>query len=414
MPSQLDVTLQERQVATITNVFGDMNVVAIDDAYRDDPDAPVLSVRAFRDPVTGRYRDAIRPTHTKLHPYFANLLPEGPLRKYLAEHAGVKAVRDFPLLWLLGGDLPGAFVLRDHDGQPMPPTDGDADVAASAPGHPMLRFSLAGVQLKFSAHGTPTRGLTISAGGLGGDIIVKLPDQRFTRVPENEFTMMSFARAVGIDAPVVDLVDPADVDGLPRDIRNVSGKAYAIRRFDRGPNGARIHTEDFAQINGLYPAQKYRHFNFDMLLEQVAIYVGVDAALDVVRRIVFTIGIGNGDMHAKNWSLIYPDGRTPRVSPAYDYVSTVVYMPNDDLGMNIAGTKLFTDVDDALLARLADHARLPRKPVVDAAREMVERMREVWPTMQEASPMTEDHRAIVMAHVDSLPLFAARSPLARR
>jgi serine/threonine-protein kinase HipA len=27
-------------------------------------------------------------------------------------------------------------------------------------------------------------------------------------------------------------------------------------------------------------------------------------------------------MYLKNWSLLYPDGRTPVLSPAYDFVAT--------------------------------------------------------------------------------------------
>jgi serine/threonine-protein kinase HipA len=349
------------------------------------------------------YRDRIRPTRTRVHPYFANLLPEGPLRVYLAAHARIKPGRDFPLLRLLGADLPGALILRDHDANAAPPVE-------SA----LLRFSLAGVQLKFSAGGTPKRGLTISAGGLGGNWIVKLPDQRFDRVSENEFSMMTFATKVGIDVPAIGLVDPNDVAGLPEDIRNLTGKAFYIERFDRTPQGGRIHTEDFAQANMLYPAQKYSFFNFDMLGEQVAVHLGGDAALDLIGRIVFNVGIGNGDMHAKNWSVIYRAGRTPSLAPAYDYVSTVVYMPRDDIGMNLAGTKSFGDIDDDRLVRLANHARLPRKPVLDAAHDMVDRMRETWPTIESDLPMSVEHRAIVERHMDSVPLFAPRTPTARR
>jgi len=226
---------------------------------------------------------------------------------------------------------------------------------------------------------------------LGGNWIVKLPDQRFDRVSEDEFSMMTFATKVGIDVPAIGLVDPNDVAGLPEDIRNLSGKAFYIERFDRMPQGGRIHTEDFAQANALYPAQKYSFFNFDMLAEQVAVHLGGDAALDLIRRIVFNVGIGNGDMHAKNWSVIYRDGRTPSLAPAYDYVSTVVYMPRDDIGMNLAGTKSFGAIDDDRLVRLANHARLPRKPVLDAAHDMVDRMRETWPTIESDLPMSVEH-----------------------
>lgn len=416
MTAQLDVTLHGRLIATITNIPGDINVVAIDRDYANDPDATPISFKAFRDPVTGNYRDTIRPTQTRVHPYFSNLLPEGPLRAYLATRASVKSVRDFPLLWLLGIDLPGALILRDHEGMTVPP----AEHGPGEEGHDVandetvLRFSLAGVQLKFSATGTPQRGLTIPAGGIGGDWIVKLPDQRFNRVPENEFGMMSFAREVGIEVPTVGLVDPAEVVGLPSDVRNVSGQAFYIKRFDRTDDGERIHTEDFAQANMIYPEQKYKRFNFDMLAEQVADLTGASGSQALIARIIFNIGIGNGDMHAKNWSLIYRDGYKVALAPAYDYVSTVVYMPNDDMGMNLAGTKRFADVDDELLARFAVSARLPRKPVLDAAHDMVERMREVWPKISGDLPIEKAHRAIIETHMNSVPLFGPRTALARR
>src|SRR5438105_10451692 len=50
-----------------------------------------------------------------------------------------------------------------------------------------LRFSLAGVQLKFSAVMEASGGLTIPAGGMGGSWVVKLPAGRFASVPENEY-----------------------------------------------------------------------------------------------------------------------------------------------------------------------------------------------------------------------------------
>ncbi len=389
MSAEINVHLHDRRVATITNIKGDINVVEIDREYADDPAAPVLSFRAFRDPITGAYRDAIRPTHTRVHPYFANLLPEGPLRAYLASHANIKSVRDFPLLWLLGADLPGALILQ-----------GEGDRADK-----VLRFSLAGVQLKFSATGTPQRGLTIPASGIGGAWIVKLPDQRFPRVPENEHAMMTFARMVGIEVPEIGLVDSADVDGIPDDVRTLAGAAFYIQRFDRLLDGNRVHTEDFAQANTLYPEQKYKYFNFDTLGEQVTELMGSNGALELVRRIVFNIGIGNGDMHAKNWSVIYRDGRTPVLAPAYDYLSTIVYIPGDDMGMNLAGTKTFTDVDEQLLARFASHMRMPRRPVLDAAREMVDRMRKIWPLLSAEMPLHNDHRNILDAHMASIPLF---------
>jgi serine/threonine-protein kinase HipA len=287
----------------------------------------------------------------------------------------------------------------------MPPHDGDGGRAEELDSDmSVLRFSLAGVQLKFSATGDPQRGLTIPFGGMGGKWILKLPDRRFDLVPENEFSMMTFARNVGLNVPRVGLVESSAVQGLSLDIQ-AAGNAYYIERFDRTSDGVRIHTEDFAQANTLYPADKYKRFNYDVLVEQVAQLMGTEASLNLIRRIVFNIGIGNGDMHAKNWSVIYRDRRTPELAPAYDYLSTIVYSPNDDLGMNLSDTKRFSEIDAAAIVRLASRARLPRKPVLDAAFDMVARMREVWPSLASSLPLTREQRQAISAHMDRVPLF---------
>ena len=49
---------------------------------------------------------------------------------------------------------------------------------------------------------------------------------------------------------------------------------------------------------------------------------------EAVRRTVFNLLVGNGDAHLKNWSLIYPDRRRARLSPAYDLVCTAVHLPD--------------------------------------------------------------------------------------
>jgi serine/threonine-protein kinase HipA len=101
------------------------------------------------------------------------------------------------------------------------------------------------------------------------------------------------------------------------------------------------------------------------------------------------------------------------LAPAYDYVSTIVYLPDDDFGMNLAGTKNYREIDEARLRRLAEHARLPQEPVVRAAREMVEIMRDVWPTIARDLPMSAEHRRHVEEHMNSLPLFALARAVAR-
>ena len=163
--------------------------------------------------------------------FFSNLLPEGHLRTYLAGLAQVNPEREFFLLAVLGADLPGALTVA-----PLESAEREAETRGAAGGagqdrqtaEPLLRFSLAGVQLKFSAVMEAAGGLTIPAGGMGGSWIVKLPSGRFPAVPENEFVMLELARGVGISVPPNRLVDIANIQGLPDEARTAGGQALAV------------------------------------------------------------------------------------------------------------------------------------------------------------------------------------------
>jgi serine/threonine-protein kinase HipA len=62
--------------------------------------------------------------------------------------------REFSVLWLLGTDLPGAVLIQDSEGASLPPEDGGANEKGEQRHERVLRFSLTGVQLKFSAIGS--------------------------------------------------------------------------------------------------------------------------------------------------------------------------------------------------------------------------------------------------------------------
>jgi len=100
--------------------------------------------------------------------------------------------------------------------------------------------------------------------------------------------------------------------------------------------------------------------------------------LEYTRRLVFAVLIGNADAHLKNWSLMYPDGRTPKLAPAYDLVGTIPYIPADRLALSLADTKVFGEVDLKRFRRYAEKAGLPVRLVVQTARETAERVRDLW------------------------------------
>src|SRR5215472_3581741 len=279
--SALSVRLHKRHIGVITRLAGDRQLFAFEQEYIDDPKRPTLSL-SFKG-STGGLVTQTRPTARRVPPFFSNLLPEGHLRDYLAKRADVNPEREFFLLTVLGADLPGALVIAPLEGQAQgPKAHHDHDHAHDS--EQPLRFSLAGVQLKFSAVMEASGGLTIPVDGMGGSWIVKLPSARYKAVPENEFAMMELARRVGISVPENKLVDIASIKGLPEQAHTVEGRALAAKRFDRKPGGEPVHMEDFAQVFGEFPDDKYKSHSYANIAAVLWAEIGEDAILEFVRR----------------------------------------------------------------------------------------------------------------------------------
>jgi serine/threonine-protein kinase HipA len=127
--------------------------------------------------------------------------------------------------------------------------------------------------------------------------------------------------------------------------------------------------------------------------------------VEFVRRLIFNAAIGNNDMHLKNWSLIYRDGRTPQLAPAYDFVCTVRYITDDRLALSIAEEKAPAQLNRALLERFARRAQVPTKLVLETAGETSEKMMTLWPVLQKELPMDREMRRRTTIHMQSVPLM---------
>lgn len=397
----LEVRLGDTVVGALTHLGNERLIFTFDRAYLEAGDnRPTLSL-GFK-AADGGLVEQTRPTHVRLPPFFSNLLPEGHLRQYLAARGDIHPDREFFLIWLLGADLPGAIEMRSPDGAaPLPergtPSSADAET-------PPFRFSLAGVQLKFSALMETSKGLTLPVAGVGGDWIVKLPSPRFEAVPENEYAMMTLARALGIDVPDVRLVATSAIAGLPQDLPEVFGRSLAVRRFDRPRPGARVHIEDFAQVFGVYPENKYRHASYGTLARVLWLEAGEAAVREYTRRLVFNTLIGNADAHLKNWSLIYPDRRTPALAPAYDLVATIPYLPADRLALSLGGARAFTDVDEERFRRFAEQAGLPVGIVLQTVRDTAGRFRDLWTSHEPLRMLPRSIRGAIERHLKRVRL----------
>ena len=403
--STLNVLLYGEPIATITNVGNDRTLFAFMDSYIHDESRPVLGL-GFKDALGGLLTN-FKPTQTKLTPFFSNLLPEETMRHYLAERAGVNPAREFFLLWVLGQDLAGAITVEPADGEALPPNvqqDIDDEMKIDVP----MRFSLAGVQLKFSAVQQANGGLTIPATGKGGSWIVKLPSSRFDAVPENEYSMMELARLLGMDVPETQLLSINQIANIPDGIGKFgdafkNAQAFVIKRFDRAGDQA-VHIEDFAQVFGVYPQDKYKKASMRNIAQVIGIEGQDEDIAEFTRRLVFNTLIGNADMHLKNWSVIYKDKRAASIAPAYDFVSTIPYIPDDSTSLKVSRSKKFSDFTLDELSHLAAKAMLPEKLVLDTAKQTVAGFHEIWAKEKAHLPLTKSMIEAIETHLRSIPL----------
>lgn len=216
--------------------------------------------------------------------------------------------------------------------------------------------------------------------------------------------MLQFARDVGISIPNMRLVPLSRISGLPDEAQGLNGQALAIDRFDRPTADTRTHTEDFNQVFKQQPAQRYDKFSFADIARVVYQAVGNDALIDFVHRLVFNMGIANNDMHLKNWSLTYPNGRTPQLAPAYDYVCTKAYLKTSETGLALGSARFFQNVTVDEFERLADRAAVSKSIVRAAALDMVGRFRDRWAQIRDEMPLPATTKTID-EQLAQVPLF---------
>ncbi|OCJ32918.1 type II toxin-antitoxin system HipA family toxin [Agrobacterium tumefaciens] len=394
--TSLDVLLNDLKVGMIVRTPGDFNAFSFEESYRQTGGFPVLSL-SFRTAHGGLRKDP-KPVARALPSFFANLLPEDKLREAMERHhsGSVRAGNDFDLLAALGSDLPGAVRIVPSEGSVV------RNEGLTTP-RPKARFSLAGVQMKLSVIKNTGKGggLTIPLGDEQGSYIAKFPSTSFPSVSENEFANLALAEAIGMDVPERELVDQSQFEGIPEEFETLSnGKVLLVKRFDRVAGGERIHIEDFAQVFGVYPSRKYEGASYHDIAVAIGVAVSSAAALEFVRRLALAVLTGNGDMHLKNWSLIYyGKGNKPALAPVYDVLSTVPYIPSDAMALSLAGERPFKAMNAQRWKVFAHRARLPEAAVLKAVTETVERVNQSWWSLPERAVLPDRVLERIDAHI---------------
>ena len=151
----------------------------------------------------------------------------------------------------------------------------------------------------------------------------------------------------------------------------------------------------------------YDAISYDNIANMIWVLTGESGLLEFIRRMVFTILIGNGDMHLKNWSFIYADGVTPALSPAYDFVSTVPYIPDDRLALNLAGEKNMNPIGLEHFRNLTRKAEVPDYLVLNTVRETVEKTIEQWSKNKMAYDLPMALRERIDVHMNNVGLLSS-------
>lgn len=266
--------------------------------------------------------------------FFDNILPESQARDYISRILKVFPENIYALLRELGGDCAGALKFYPEAVAPDP-TKGFyqplssmelADVVERLQSFPFLvrsegvRLTLAGAQDKLPVHFDGTT-ISLPRNDAPSTHILKPPWIRFESVVINEMFCMTLAKNAGLPVPDCRIVHAGYMP------------LFLVDRYDRkyvDGRIVRIHQEDFCQAMGLCADEKYQEHggpgfadcaNF---LRKQSAFPEKDIEL-LAKWCVANVLLGNADGHAKNLSLLYDQGSTPRLAPFYDIISTLAY-----------------------------------------------------------------------------------------
>ncbi len=264
--------------------------------------------------------------------FFENLAPEGAARQRIAEKFHLSEENAFSLLAKIGDDCAGAVALLPKGARQ--PRRGEikeirkrelSRMIDRLPENPLLtapRLSLAGAQSKFAVIRDSEGRYFRSDDEHPTTHIIKIGNQRYPELLQNEFFCMRLAKAFFDDAVEVQL-------------DAVNGRKFLeVQRFDRiKKNGRleRLHQEDFCQVLGLLSRMKYHADGgpgIRTIYRAIMEHSGRKAAdvFKLVKMLVYNYLIGNTDAHAKNFSFLHTDRENGVVlSPAYDLLAVDIY-----------------------------------------------------------------------------------------
>ena len=259
--------------------------------------------------------------------FFSGLLPEGHRLTLLRDAVKTSLGDELSLLLAVGSDVPGDVQVvpsGEKPKEPLPLADTsrleDLDFAALA--EAVDPHGLPGVQTKASASM-----LTTPLAMANRRYLLKLDPPQHPHLVVNEAAHLAGAKALKIPVATYSVVrDRNDLPGL------------LVERFDRASGGPlRLALEDAAQVLDLPPASKYAVSSEEVVLALAGLCKAKAVAVrNLYLQFMFAWLSGNGDLHAKNASVL--EGRNGGwvVAPIYDIPCTLLY-GDDTMALTIGG-----------------------------------------------------------------------------
>lgn len=269
-----------------------------------------------------------------LHPIFEMHLPEGYLLSIIKKHfSKIVKTDDFGLLQLMSKSIHGRltyvhtdeiqeqFLTLEELLQPKSENLFNELVSRFA-----LNSPLSGVQPKVLARVQDKATLKLD------DYIVKSWGDDYPELALNEYYCMRIVKYVGVDVAEFYISD--------------DDKLFIMKRFDIQEDGTTLGFEDMCVLQAKQREGKYEG-SYEQIAKSIKIFVSPQhkkSSLQAFFKIIIINNlVQNGDAHLKNFGLIYKNITDIKLAPAYDIVSTTVYIKNDIPALTLLGSKKWWD-----------------------------------------------------------------------
>jgi serine/threonine-protein kinase HipA len=272
--------------------------------------------------------------NTELHPIFEMHLPEGYLLSIIKKHfSKIVKIDDFTLLKLMSPSIRGRVTYAsDHDVKKDDLTLGrllhskDANLFDELVNRFALHSALSGVQPKVLA--TVQDKATLST----DQYIVKSWGEDYPHLGLNEYYCMMVVKHAGVPVPDFYLSD--------------DHKLFIMKRFDLDDENNYLGFEDMCVLQAKQRDDKYEG-SYESVSKTIKTFVSPkyikESLSNFFKMIVINHFVKNGDAHLKNFGLLYRDIDDIMLAPAYDVVSTAIYIKNDIQALNLLGSKKWWD-----------------------------------------------------------------------